>query len=476
LTIVPKDSLNDIDPQKETHMQQRPNIVLITTDQQTFSMMSCAGNAYVSTPGMDSLAEDGVLFSRCYCANPVCMPSRFGLFTGRYPSEIGVRQNVDWGMAKLPEHIVADAYPQRMKRSGYALAYGGKEHIPYMNASALGFDYICKNKDQDKLADVCANYISSYDDENPFFLVCSFENPHDICLMAIGDFAEQTGIADKVTVKMFRRQREEIQRLRKPSGVASEDAFFDDVCPPLPQNHEIAPDEPGYISYLLNKRKFRKLAREQYSERDWRIHRWVYAQLTEKVDREIGKVLEAIRRKGIWDDTVILFTSDHGDMDASHKMEHKSCFYEEAGHVPFIVKGLSGRRGVQTEALVNNGVDLAATLLDYAGLDRPDDICGETLVSLIERGEPLERTVVFSECEGGDMATDGRYKYVRYFRGERGEQFYDLSVNPGELYNQIADESCRDDVRRLSDALDQQIAKQHALFLKNRTMKKRFYR
>ena len=111
-------------------MDDKPNILFILTDQQNATMLSCAGNRHVRTPAMDSIAERGTRFERAYCMNPVCVPSRFSLFTGRRGSDIGLLNNNDAHINEIPATIQENALGWQMRRAGYRTAYGGKTHFP----------------------------------------------------------------------------------------------------------------------------------------------------------------------------------------------------------------------------------------------------------------------------------------------------------------------------------------------------------
>lgn len=443
-------------------MTNKPNILMIMTDQQSFNMMSCAGNQYVKTPALDSIANDGVMFERCYCANPVCLPSRFSLFTGRYPSEAGFSDNSYRKEIKyLPKEITDEGFAKKLCDAGYEPVYGGKEHFPYFGAADLGFHYICKDE-RENLAKTCAKYILERKNEKPFMMVASFINPHDICLMAINDFASRSdNVADKALRFILRRETKNVNKARKiPKGMSREE-FFKKHCPPLPDNYLPAQDEPEFISMLQNDRGFKKLARAEYSDEDWRLHRYAYRNLTEKVDSEIAVVIDALKKSGQYDNTVIIFTSDHGDMDASHKMEHKECLYEEACHVPLLIKGVGEHPvGEKSGFVVCNGMDFLPTVLDYAGIEKPQYLEGLSLKGIAQGESAPEREIICVECAGGTMVTDGRYKYTRYFKGERSEQFCDLEVNRGEMYNQIDDPQYAEQVQKLKLELDAHLARQ----------------
>jgi arylsulfatase A-like enzyme len=155
------------------------------------------------------------------------------------------------------------------------------------------------------------------------------------------------------------------------------------------------------------------------------------------VDREIGTVLEALAASGLEENTLIVFTSDHGDFDSAHKLEHKSILYEEAVRIPFIMswKGRIGAGGIDDAHLVSNGLDLLPTLCDYAGAEMPAGRPGSSVRPLAEGKSPLWRDHVVVESEKGRMVRSARFKYCVYRSGRNREQFTDLENDPGEMNN-----------------------------------------
>ena len=419
-------------------MKERPNILLILTDQQNAQMLSCSGNRYLRTPAMDSIARRGVRFARAYCMNPMCVPSRFSLFTGRRGSDIGLVNNTDKHIERIPDEIIKSGMGWTLRTAGYRTAYGGKTHFPKgLTPENLGFETISQD-DRDQLAEDCAAFLAE-DQSNPFLLVASFINPHDICHMAIRDFAEtehEQRLAHPERIEV--REVDEAIRLRYNMSDAQ---FFTSKCPPLPDNFDIQVDEPEAIGLMQARSPFKRKARERYSEEDWRMHRWVYARLTERVDRQIGRVLDALRDYGLEEDTVVVFTSDHGDMDGSHRMEHKTAFYEEAARIPLLIAGAGiNQANVIDTHLVSNGLDLLPTLCELAGGEAPPEMEGRSL-GLLLAGEfdkgwreslPVESAI-------GQMIVRGQYKYMKYYQGEHREQLIDLLTDPGETRNAIAD-------------------------------------
>lgn len=416
--------------------ERRPNILFLFTDQQHAGMLSCAGNPHLKTPAMDGLARNGARFERAYCANPVCVPSRFSMMTGVLPSRIGMEDNSGVKLPVPPE-VLSHALGRVFREAGYETAYGGKVHTP-MGVPAMGFDQISRDSRMG-LADACVEFLERQHDR-PFLLVASFINPHDICYMAIRDFARQTGARSPVLKGADRELQTLSEALKLPAGVSREE-FFARLCPPLPANFEIPPGEPE-AALPADRVNFRTYARKNWTAEQWRLHRWAYARLTERVDGEIGKVLDALRKAGLEESTLIVFSSDHGDMDSAHRLEHKSVLYEESARVPFLVswKGVTRPGLVDREHLVSTGLDLIPTLCDFAGIGTPQGLKGRSVRGLAEgRPVPSWRDCLVVENARARMLRTDRYKYVVYESGRNREQLLDLADDPGEMINLASD-------------------------------------
>jgi arylsulfatase A-like enzyme len=412
-----------------------PNIVVIMTDQQSASMMSCTGNRWLRTPAMDAIASEGVRFARAYATNPVSSPSRFSLQTGRYPSEIGMRENVRVSAGKDSViNIYANSLGNIFRRGGYQTYYGGKVHMPVIGSdvSKIGYDLLTLDE-RDSLASVCADFLMKRKKEDkPFLLFVSFINPHDICYDAIRWGTPGDPLARAVPGELD-------DALEMPEGV-TEDEFFEKYCPPLPANHLPMKGELSSVDSLLRLREFRKIVREEWTEKDWRLHRWAYMRLTERVDAQIGIVMKALRESGLSGNTVVVFTSDHGDHDASHKLEHKTILYEEASNIPFIISypWLVNKGMVDNEHLISNGLCLLPTLCDIAGVDAPARLEGRSVLPLAEKEDDTGwKNTVFLENETGYMIHTEQYKYELDDRGETREMLVDLKADPGETENLI---------------------------------------
>ncbi|MEM6821120.1 MAG: sulfatase-like hydrolase/transferase [Verrucomicrobiota bacterium] len=406
--------------------KKNPNILWIMTDQQFAGAMSCAGCPDLSTPAMDQLAREGVLFEKAYCANPICVPSRCSMITGRLPHDTGVTFN------RERFDLRGESIGRVLKNHGYRTGYFGKWHItkPISDSDWHGFDTIRETKKSGPLNDSnvapsCVEYLRHTDDK-PFFLVASFQNPHDIC--------EYARILEGMDDRLWNGEIGDIPKISE--------------CPVLPNNHEISNNEPSVI------REHQRASPRTYpvtgwGEAQWRAYRWAYYRMIEMVDREILKILQALDTEGKKNETIIIFTSDHGDGAGAHKWNQKTLFYEESARVPLVIcdplNGLKG--GVNKRVLVNTGIDLFATLCDYGGVSNRLDSTGISLRSVVEgRISVAERSFIVSQNDlhrrygesggiFGRMLRSQQHKYIVYSEGDDPEQLFNLEDDPGEMRN-----------------------------------------
>ncbi len=419
-----------------------PNVLFIMTDQQSADVMSCRmGDQYLSTPHMDSLAEGGRVFSRAYCANPLCAPSRTSIFSGHYPPETRIETNGSaqvWTDYKVENNTLdVDRFPLMgtvFKRAGYDTGYFGKLHIPLSDGAPHGFDVMQESsiplkKDDTDVAGWAVEFIRAKHDK-PFLAVVSFVNPHDICQWS--------------------------QRQRLPNGSIGEPPPVDQ-CPPRVAN--FAPPKGETDIMALMERSYhasKTFPVGNYTEEQWRIHLWAYYRMTEKVDALVGRVLGALRDAGIEDQTLVAYTADHGEMQGAHGWNEKTVFYEEAARVPLIIswKGVT-KPGISRQ-LVHTGVEVLPTLCSYAGVTPPPNLPGQSLKETangLTDADSRDYVVVCNKMvqgmpvDGKEPQPDGRmvrsqrYKYFVLNEGERRETLFDLEKDPGELVNLAAHEA-----------------------------------
>jgi arylsulfatase A-like enzyme len=404
----------------------RPNILYILTDQQSGSAMSCAGNTDLDTPAMDELASRGVRFDQAYCSEPLCTPCRGSMFTGLMPHECGTVRNG----VPIREELRSQELGVLLAREGYDCIYGGKWHVPegaMPKDNDHGFRVVCGHNDN-QLVDACNDVFTDHvqtpqAERRPFFLVASFDNPHNICEWA--------------------------RNMALPWGSIGQPPPVDE-CPNLPANFWPPAFEPEIVR-VEQQAEWKIYPSVNYSQEDWRRLRWAYFRLVEKVDAQIGAVLEGLRRHGLEDDTLVIFSSDHGDGHGGHQWNQKSILYEEAARIPLIVAPPGGGQGrVDETHLASIGLDLFPTICDYADVAPPRGLPGRSLRPLVEDanvGRWRDSLVIETlfDAFGRGYQTRGRalrtqrYKYIVYEAGKNREQLFDLQEDPGEMVDLSVD-------------------------------------
>lgn len=232
-------------------------------------------------------------------------------------------------------------------------------------------------------------------------------------------------------------------KLPEPMGIHPDSLS---CLPPLPGNFSKDISEPEFI---MDKRvKPNPYGDEvqlssEFSEREWQAYLNSYYRLTELVDKEVGKIIEALKRNGMYENSLIIFTSDHGDGMAAHEWAAKLSFYEESVKVPLImVLPEKWQCGAVNSQLVSLA-DLVPTFCDYAKVSTKTNFAGMSLRRAVYPAEERWRDFIVAELADhlgdrtrkGRMIRTGRYKYAVYSSGERNEQLFDLMADPGETKN-----------------------------------------
>jgi len=216
--------------------------------------------------------------------------------------------------------------------------------------------------------------------------------------------------------------------------------FIEKFCPPLPANYAPLKSEPEGVSRAISEDADgwgRQWSREHWTEDNWRIYRWVYARQTEHLDRQAGVILNALRKSNYLNRTLVVFTSDHGDMNGAHRLEQKALPFENCMRVPFIMS-YPGTipAGQVSDRLVSNGLDLYPTLCDYAGIKLPPGRLGVSLRELAEGKTPKTwRDLVPVEFEYGWAIRTPTLTYALFNCGANPEMLVDREKDPDETVN-----------------------------------------
>lgn len=412
---------------------RRPNLLVIITDQQFAEVMSCRmGNRYVNTPAMDGLAGRGTLFTRAYSSNPLCMPYRNSLFTGRYPHETGVTQNAPPQTPMNPKDLVC--LGNYFRAAGYDTPYVGKWHLCYApkDTQAHGFEIIQAQSLGGHDASVTAGALQFLGrrHDKPFLLVASYLNPHNIC-----EWARRLA---------GRKQVLDCGEIGEPPAL--------DQLPPAPFNLAPPRNEPDGMTVIRRAEQVDDgpFPVAKFTPEDWRKHRWGYYRMVELVDKEIGRLLEGLRRAGQEENTLIVFTADHGECAGAHGFNQKTVLYDESARVPLLISWKGKTPAATSDKLINTGIDILPTLLEAAGVEVPRTLPGRSLLRLalgkevtawrdyvVVENHLMQTGVVdgIKPTMEGRMVRTDRYKYCVYSRGQQRESLIDMQADPSEMNN-----------------------------------------
>jgi len=456
-----------------------PNILLICTDQQRFDALGCYGNPDIETPNLDRLADESVVFENCYVQNPVCAPSRASLMTGRYVSGHGLHAN---GVDLPASH---DLFSRRLADAGYdcglvgklhlgACQYGRSEpraddgfrvfrwaHDPYPGSSENAYHRWLRASHPELyesavasdgqhswdtmpteahysrwVGDEAIDFLrSSRQLDRPFLFVCNFFDPHH----------------------GFGAPKEYLDR-------------YDPLSLPRPVTRDGELDDEPPVLAESSQRSYAGHARgsAEYTDQELQETRAAYYAMVTLVDDEVGRILEALDAADLTQDTIVVFTSDHGEMLGDHQLMLKGPFmYDCAVRVPLLIRWPGVTSPSRRSELVQ-WVDLAPTFLDAAGQEVPSRYQGASLRGLLTGSDPGWRN--WALCQYRDsghrhdppvhvtMLRHGEWKLVvhhgRPSSGrERTGQLFNLAADPDELQNLWRHPAHRDQRMRLTELL-----------------------
>lgn len=416
----------------------RPNIIFYFSDQQRWDTVN-----ETATPNLMKLAEDGIKFENSYTCQPVCGPARACLQTGVYATQ----NKCYWNGIPLPQDIKPLA--EYFNEAGYETAYVGKWHLASDRLPNIGFH--CEKtaipkelqggyKDWWRAADVLEFTSHGYDgyvfDAEGNKL--DFKGYRADC---INDFALEY-LDQKTSDKPFFMFVSQIEPHHQNDHHCYEGPK--DVVPkfkdyPLPDD----------LTFLKGDYK------EMYPD---------YMAAINSLDSNVGRLVEKLKEKGLYDNTVIIYTSDHGSHFKTRNLEYKRSCHDSATHTPLIIEGGAFKGGKVDSRLVSL-IDLPPTLLDIAGIDIPDSYMGKSLLKELETGE--ERDCVFmqiSESQCGRAIRTKKYKYAirtlaptGYVKHDASVYFedylYDLEKDPIEKHNLIKDPKYASERKKLKEML-----------------------
>ena len=426
--------------------RDRPNILLLLTDQQRFDSLGCNGAPVCKTPAVDLIAETGMRFTNAYTPIALCSPARGSLLTGLYPHNHGQLANMGNFNSVFDTQILGrPSYPSILSREGYRVGFVGKWHLPEEgNRSRWAFDRWHTDAAWHAwLRDQGIDFERGRDDVQRL----EWGGDAPFCGRSVlpAEKTQEWWVADR-TIDLLEAYSGEPFMIcasffgpHFPYAVPGPyDGYYDPRRVDRPQNFD--EDFAGKPS-VQQKEQLRWNA-SHLTWPDWQrviAHYWGYCTF---IDDQIGRILERLERLGLAEDTVVIFSADHGDMLGNHRLFNKGLhMYEETHHVPLIIRWPGAAEpGSVCDRFVNL-VDLMPSILELGKAEVPDSVDGRSLVPLLSGDTPRDwPDDIFGEFHGYEstlcsirMVRTDSWKYV--YNPASEDELYDLRSDPGELRN-----------------------------------------
>ncbi|MFB2011164.1 sulfatase [Flintibacter sp. P01028] len=431
--------------------KKRPNILFIMTDQFRADAMSCTGGC-AHTPALDRLAAEGIRFTQCHTVSPLCVPARVSMMTGLYPHTTGVWKNSDFVLS--PD---ANLWVRAIRDSGYATSVFGKLHLHTDYGDFIQREYL----------------VNGYG----FETVNEVSGPHSTCQTRthMSEEWSKRGLWDMFCEDMLSRSK---RPYAKPSPLSPEDYYDtyvgrkareyleqytddrpwfchvsfpgphepwdapkpysdlyspEDMPDPLPRTMDGAPDRPqGEYDKLLQNPII------QCSNAESKEIQANYCGSVTLIDDLIGSIIETIKKRGEWDNTIVLFTSDHGEMNGDHGFVHKRNFFRSAMNIPLIIRTPDrAKNGGSVNHSLVSLLDVGPTLAEFAGAELNYEQFGKSLCGNIANPERVHRDCILGEYACEHMLYDGTWKIALNRQGET-YLLFDEANDPTEHKNLAA--------------------------------------
>ena len=437
----------------------RPNILFVMTDDQTYQQMSCAGHPILQTPNIDRLANEGARFDRAFCTNSLCAPARASILTGCLSHVHGIRGNSEKADAVEQLDQSLPTFPKLLQQAGYRTGLMGKWHL---RENPVGFDdwkvlpgqgvyfdpdFIHEGETRqesgyatDVTTDFALDFLRRHEGTDPFCLVYQHKAPHRPFTPA----PRHAKLFDDIEWPYPESYNDDYATRR--IAKEAEDMRFE---------NSIAGDYDDIPSGLSAKQK-----------RDWIFQRFVkdHHRSVVGVDENLGRVLEYLDTTGMAEDTLIIYTTDNGYFLGEHGWYDKRFMYEPSHRIPLLVRyPRLVSPGIVPDSMAMN-IDVAPTILDFAGIEVPEQMQGRSLRRVLE-GDPEDdwrSSVFYSYYENSwafrnmarDQMTDpsfqfwtahrvgpnrgvrnDRYKLIEYYSEGDYWELFDLQDDPNELNN-----------------------------------------
>lgn len=447
-----------------THEQ--PNVLLLVADQLRADHLGYAGAAHVRTPNIDGLAAAGTRFSRCYTNAPICAPARISLATGRDPWTLDAHDNA----ARLPED--ADTVYRSLRDDGYRVGLVGKADLDKPDrwhglrgdrpqTFRWGFTHPCEveGKMQAAYAPVPIGPYGAFLAERGLY----DRFYEDYAARRSAGWVGATGWADSALPdELFADRYVGVRAGRWIEEITNDYPWFlqvgfvgphDPYDPPADVGERYRTSAvPSAVPATAQESEWVRSRAHAFSDEEIETARRQYAAAIEILDEEVGRILAALDATGRRDDTIVIFTADHGDLLGDHGLFAKTAPYEGAARVPLVVAGPGVSAGAQCESLVELA-DLCATICELVGASPPDGMNARSFATQLDDPAAPHRDAAVLAATPFDAIVSDRHKLIRSDGGF--VELYDLEADPGETTNLAERE--HELVERLRARLDDRI-------------------
>jgi arylsulfatase A-like enzyme len=437
--------------------EKRPNVLLLMADDLN-TALSGFGHPQCKTPCLDELAERGIRFENMHCQYPVCGASRASMLTGLYPYTNGMLGNSGVLRDNLPDVVTL---PQLFRNNGYHVGRVSKMYhmgIPTEilvgtseHDDAESWDEVVNIKALEQNAPGTRTEWSPKDTSSQTFTGVEGSG---------GDLEHADGMAAEAAIEFLKRNKDKSFFLgcgfvRPHVPLVAPAKYFDlydrdAMIAPIASSGDLD-DVPGIIrDYKANSRygitpELHQGLLEAY-----------YASVS-YMDAQVGRVLDTIDELGLRENTIVIFTSDHGYLLGEHNKFQKQHLFEESTRVPFIISapGMAQAHGKASGQLTEL-IDLYPTIAELAGLTAPEDLHGQSLTPLLAdpSGKEWEKELVFTiSRSGGESIRTKDWRFTHWGYGKKGMELYDRKNDPGEIANLAKDPAHADQVKKMKTLL-----------------------
>ena len=470
----------------------RPNIIFIFSDDHTNAAIGAYGNQFVKTPNIDRIAAEGAIFNNFFVTNSICGPSRAALLTGKYSHANGFISN------EKQFDIDQFVFSRLLSQSGYQTAWVGKWHLGTLPGDAFDYwnilpgqghyfnpDFINPNNDTvrfegyvtDIITELSTDWLDTRDKDKPFFLVVGEKATHREWLPDIQDLGAYDDVEFPLPETFYDDYSTRIAAANQDMTISETMRLDIDLKVNLDYEQmwvyrRLNPEQKAaYKAYYQDKvsKEFNEKKLRGKALAEWTFQRYLrdYLATANSLDRNIGKLLDYLEANGLAENTIVVYGSDQGFYLGEHGWFDKRFIYEQSLRTPFVIRypNVIKPGTAINQSLLN--IDWAPTLLEIAGVIPPDEIQGQSFLSVLHNTETAWRDAVYYHyyeypephrvMPHFGLRTN-KHKLVRFYGEQHFWELFDLEHDPNELQNiyaTIGDEAIIDG---LKEKLDQLIA------------------